>query len=170
MPGSNITSSFTSGLLANTHNGQRHRRRTPAVTLVYTRYLVTVFSIFPLYCRHRNTQWSPLRARSLWHSINKNRNTIQQVTLSILSWMYLLEDMLSSAECFLLNLQHTATWGARVQADEGSEKKIMEPGTTYVNISTKSVCSLETIPRPHIVRLLSLASLAQPEIVPRFLS
>ena len=84
--------------------------------------------------------------------------------------MYLLEDMLSSAECFLLNLQHTATWGARVQADEGSEKKIMEPGTTYVNISTKSVCSLETIPRPHIVRLLSLAPLAQPEIDPRFLS
>ena len=73
--------------------------------------------------------------------------------------MYLLEDMLSSAECFLLNLQHAATWGARVQAREGSEKKIMEPGTTYVNISTKSVCSLETIPRPHIaiVRLLSSA-------------
>ena len=30
----NIMSSFTSGLLANTHNGQRHRRRTPAVTVV----------------------------------------------------------------------------------------------------------------------------------------
>ena len=49
----NITSSFTSGLLATTHNGQRHRRRTSAVTIVLFRSLSTCISIFLYYCRHQ---------------------------------------------------------------------------------------------------------------------
>ena len=50
----NIMSSFTSGLLATTHNGQRHRRRTPAVTVVQFRSHSTCFLYLSIYCRHHS--------------------------------------------------------------------------------------------------------------------
>ena len=49
----NLISTFTSGLLATTHSGQRHRRRTSAVTIVLFRSLSTCISIFLYYCRHQ---------------------------------------------------------------------------------------------------------------------
>ena len=51
----NTMSSFTLGLLATTHNGQRHRRRTPAVTVVQFRSLSTCVLYLSIILQTSNT-------------------------------------------------------------------------------------------------------------------